>query len=102
HRDDGVSSSGLEAIFQKGIRTAHVSGVTKKDVGLFQVADVTPAVDFSKLEEVMVLTSPPLDVNAAIDAAERARATPAPTPEATVEPTPEPTPKPGTAAAGAA
>ena len=100
--DDVVVTSGLDGIFPKGIRIGHVSGVTKKDVGLFQVADVTPAVEFSKLEEVMVLTSPPVDVNAAIDAAERARATPVPTPEPTVEPTPAPTPKPGTAAAATA
>jgi rod shape-determining protein MreC len=99
--DDVVVTSGLDGIFPKGIRIGHVSGVTKKDVGLFQVADVTPAADFSKLEEVMVMTSPPLDVNAAIDAAERARATPVPTPEPTVEPTQQPTPKPGTSATGA-
>jgi rod shape-determining protein MreC len=95
---DVVVTSGLDGIFPKGIRVGHVSGVTKKDVGLFQVADVTPAVDFSKLEEVMVLTTPPVEVNAAIDAAERARATPVPTPEPTVEPTA----KPGAAAAATA
>ncbi len=98
--DDVVVTSGLDGIFPKGIYIGHVSGVTKKDVGLYQGADVAPAVDFAKLEEVMVLTSPPPDVNAAIDAAERARATAVPTPEPTF--TPAPTPKPGTAAAATA
>jgi len=65
-----------------------VSGVTRKDFGLFQVAEVAPAVDFSRLEEVLVLTSPPREVNLAIEVAERARATPEPT--ATPAPTPTP------------
>jgi len=60
---------------------------------LFQVADVVPAVEFSRLEEVLVLTSPPREINVAIEAAERARATPEPT--ATETPAPTPTPAPG-------
>lgn len=84
---DVVVTSGLDGIFPKGILIGRVSALTQKDFGLFQVAEVVPAVDFSKLEEVLVLTSPPLQVNEALDAIARARATP--TPES---PTPTPTP----------
>jgi rod shape-determining protein MreC len=88
--NDVIVSSGLDGIFPKGILIGRVSGVTRKDIGLFQVAEVVPAVDFTKLEEVLVLMSPPRQVNEAIDAIARARATPEPT----VSPTPEPTPTP--------
>lgn len=94
--DDVVVTSGLDAIFPKGILIGRVSAVTRKDFGLFQVADVVPAVDFSKLEEVLVLTSPPLQVNEGIDALARARATPTPeppTPTPTLAVTPTPTPR---------
>jgi rod shape-determining protein MreC len=95
--DDLVVTSGLDGIFPKGVLVGRVSGVTRKDVGLFQVADVLPAVDFAKLEEVLVLTTAPEKVNVAIDAAERAKITPEPTPppvEGTVTPTPGPAPTP--------
>lgn len=77
--DDRVVTSGLDGIFPKGILIGRVSGVTRKDVGLFQVADVQPAADFAKLEEVLVLTSAPEKVNAGIEAAERTKITPEPT-----------------------
>lgn len=95
--DDLVVTSGLDGIFPKGVLIGRVSGVTRKDVGLYQVADVLPAVDFAKLEEVLVLTSSPEEVNAALEAAERARATPEPTHpalEGTPTPMPAPTPTP--------
>jgi rod shape-determining protein MreC len=84
---DVVVTSGLDGIFPKGILVGRISALTQKDFGLFQVAEVVPAVDFSKLEEVLVLTTPPLQVNEALDAIARARATPTPEP-----PTPTPTP----------
>jgi len=90
--NDVIVTSGLDGIFPKGILIGHVSGVTRKDFGLFQVAEVVPAVDFAKLEEVLVLTSPPQEVNVGIDALERARATPEPTAVPTPEPTPAPSP----------
>ena len=98
--NDAVVTSGLDGMFPKGIRIGRVSGVTRKDVGLYQVAEVTPAVDFAKLEEVMVLLSPPQEVNEAIDAAARARETPEPTPMPTAAtPSPRPTTTPGAPAA---
>jgi rod shape-determining protein MreC len=90
--NDVVVTSGLDGIFPKGVLIGRVSGVTKKDFGLFQVADVVPAVEFSRLEEVLVLTSPPREINLAIEAAERARITPEPAPTETPVPTPTPAP----------
>ncbi len=91
--NDVVVTSGLDGIFPKGILIGHVSGVTRKDVGLYRVAEVAPAVDFAKLEEVLVLTSPPEEVNDSIEAAARVRITPEPTPppDATATPTAAPT-----------
>jgi rod shape-determining protein MreC len=94
---DVVVTSGLDGIFPKGILVGRVRSVSQKDVGLYQAADVVPAVDFAKLEEVLVLASPPEQVNEAIEAAERAKATPEPT--ATALPTLMPTPLPAKPAA---
>lgn len=58
---DVVVTSGLDGIFPKGLLVGRVTGVTRKDYGLFQVAVVVPMVEFSKLEEVLVVTSPPPD-----------------------------------------
>jgi len=91
--NDVVVTSGLDGIFPKGILVGRVSGVTRKDFGLFQVAEVMPAVDFTNLEEVLVLTSPPRQVNEVIDSIARARATPEPTPTPTPEATPTATPR---------
>jgi rod shape-determining protein MreC len=89
---DVVVTSGLDGIFPKGILIGRVSSVSRKDVGLYQVADVVPAVDFAKLEEVLVLVSAPEQVNEAIEAAARAKATPEPTttPVPALTPTPLP------------
>ncbi len=92
--DDVVVTSGLDGIFPKGILVGRVSSVTRKEFGLFQAAEVAPAVDFSKLEEVLVVTSSPQEINAAIDAAAQANATPTPT---AVSPTPTASPAPAAA-----
>ena len=67
---DLVVTSGLDGIFPKGLRLGRVVGVTRRESGLFQLAEVVPFVDFSKLEEVLILTTGSRDVNLAIDAAE--------------------------------
>lgn len=53
---DGLISSGLGGIFPKGIPVGTVSKVNRKQFGISQDVEVRPAVDFSKLEEVMVVT----------------------------------------------
>ncbi|HET6460579.1 MAG TPA: rod shape-determining protein MreC [Syntrophales bacterium] len=50
-----VVTAGLSGIFPKGLLLGTVKNVEKTDRGLFQKIDVTPFVDFSKLEEVMVI-----------------------------------------------
>lgn len=50
-----VVSSGLGGIFPKGLIIGTVSKVVKQDYGLFQHIEVAPSVDFSKLEEVLII-----------------------------------------------
>ena len=50
-----VISSGLGGIFPKGLIIGTVSKVLKQNYGLFQQIDVAPSVDFSKLEEVLII-----------------------------------------------
>ncbi|GAK59958.1 rod shape-determining protein MreC [Candidatus Vecturithrix granuli] len=53
--EETVISSGLGGIFPKGLLVGTVSKVGKQDYGLFQDIEVTPSVDFSKLEEVLII-----------------------------------------------
>lgn len=52
---DTVVSSGLDGIYPKGLSLGTVIKVTKKSYGVTQDVEVRPTVDFSKLEEVMVI-----------------------------------------------
>ncbi len=54
---DVLISSGLGGIFPKGVPVGTVSRVTRKLYGTTQEVEVRPAVDFSKLEEVMVVVA---------------------------------------------
>ena len=54
---DVVVSAGMSNIFPKGLLIGKVSYVDRMDVGLFIQIQVAPFVDFSKVEEVLVLTS---------------------------------------------
>ncbi len=51
---DRVVASGLDGVFPKGLPVGRVSKVSRKDRGLFLYAEVTPAADASRLEEVLV------------------------------------------------
>ena len=53
---DMLVSSGLGGIFPKGIPIGMVSKVNRKPFGITQDVEVRPSVDFSKLEEVLVIT----------------------------------------------
>lgn len=55
---DMVLTSGLVATFPKGLILGVVARADKQDGGLFQKIEVTPVVDFSRLEEVLVLLIP--------------------------------------------
>jgi rod shape-determining protein MreC len=52
---DKVITSGMGGIFPKGLMTGTVTKLDKKRPGIFQYVEVTPGVDFSRLEEVLIL-----------------------------------------------
>ncbi|MBU6374665.1 MAG: rod shape-determining protein MreC [Bdellovibrionales bacterium] len=52
---DVLISSGLGGVFPKGVPVGTVSRVTRKPYGITQDIEVRPAVDFTKLEEVLVI-----------------------------------------------
>jgi rod shape-determining protein MreC len=54
---DVVVTAGLAGVFPKGLLLGVVSGVSRKEGGLFQKIEVAPAVDFSRLEEVLAVIS---------------------------------------------
>lgn len=54
---DLVVTSGYGGIFPKGLRIGTVEHVEAAPFGLFQKAELKPAVEFGRLEEVLVLTS---------------------------------------------
>ena len=52
---DLVVTSGMGKIFPKGLRVGTVSSVVPASTGLFQQAELEPAVEFARIEEVLVL-----------------------------------------------
>ncbi|HEY3593516.1 MAG TPA: rod shape-determining protein MreC [Polyangiaceae bacterium] len=58
---DLLVTSGVGRAFPRGVPVARVSKVVKRDFGMYQAVEATPTVDFSRLEEVLILTSPPSD-----------------------------------------
>ena len=54
---DLVVTSGLGQRYPAHILVGRISRVNKQDFGLYQEALVEPAVDFSRLEEVLIMTA---------------------------------------------
>jgi rod shape-determining protein MreC len=54
---DVIVSSGMGGVFPKGMLIGQVSNVDRKDAGLFLKINVAPFTDFSKLEEILILSS---------------------------------------------
>jgi rod shape-determining protein MreC len=52
---DRVVTSGMGGVFPKGLVVGNVKSVDRQEFGLFQAIEVSPTVDFSHLEEVLVL-----------------------------------------------
>jgi rod shape-determining protein MreC len=52
---DVIISSGIGGVFPKGMMIGQVNHVDQQEAGLFLKINVAPSVDFSKLEEVLVL-----------------------------------------------
>jgi len=55
--NDLVITSGLGNIYPKGLKVGNVSKVERESYGITQSIEVSPTVDFSKLEEVVVLVA---------------------------------------------
>ncbi len=55
---DEVVTSGMGGVFPKGIAIGRILAVERRSGALFQEATLRPAVDLSRLEEVMILTAP--------------------------------------------
>jgi rod shape-determining protein MreC len=53
---DTVISSGLGGVFPKGLAIGEVSKIERRISDLFQYVEVTPYVNFAKLEEVFIIT----------------------------------------------
>jgi rod shape-determining protein MreC len=58
---DLLVTSGMGRRFPKGIPVAEVTQVIKRDFGVYQEVHAKPTVDFSRLEEVLIVLSPPLE-----------------------------------------
>ena len=56
---DLLVTSGVGRAFPRGVPVARVSKVVKRDFGMYQAVEAIPTVDFSRLEEVLIITSPP-------------------------------------------
>lgn len=52
---DAVITAGTGGIFPKGLPIGTISNVIKHDYGMFQTLEITPSVDFSRLEDVLVI-----------------------------------------------
>jgi rod shape-determining protein MreC len=65
---DLMVTAGTDGVFPPGLLVGRASGVARKTIGMFQTAEVVPAVDMTKVEEVLVL--PLLDAGPAPAAAQ--------------------------------
>jgi rod shape-determining protein MreC len=54
---DPLVTSGTDGVFPRGLPVGKVTGLERRAHGLFQDARVIPAVDVTRLEEVLVLTA---------------------------------------------
>jgi rod shape-determining protein MreC len=52
---DAIITSGMGGVFPKGLLVGYVKSIDRQEFGLFQSIEVEPAVDFPRLEEVLVL-----------------------------------------------
>jgi rod shape-determining protein MreC len=57
---DPVVTSGTDGVYPPGLMVGHVTQVQRQGAGMFLGAMVLPTVDFSRLEEVLVLSPPTL------------------------------------------
>lgn len=60
---DSVVSSGLDGVFAKGFLIGKVTDIVLSNSGIFQEIEVSPFVDFDKIEEVLVVLNTASDIN---------------------------------------
>ena len=56
---DIAITSGFDGVFPKGLQIGRVSKIIRRSSGIFQEIEITPFVDFHRIEEVMVILNPP-------------------------------------------
>jgi len=54
---DLLLTSGVGKRFPKGLPVARVTSVVRRDFGIYQTVEATPAVDLSRLDNVLIVTS---------------------------------------------
>jgi rod shape-determining protein MreC len=89
---DLLITSGLGGIYPKGIPVGTVSKANRKAYGISQEVEVRPSVDFSRLEEVMVVTTTGLGPSTQFDEALEQMTSEDPKEEKSSLPTPTPSP----------
>lgn len=70
---DLLVTSGVGRRFPRGISVGTVTEVVKRDFGIYQQVTATPSVDFSRLEEVLIVLTPPGEDEAAQPTAEKGK-----------------------------
>lgn len=55
---DHLITSGIGGIYPKGLIIGQVNRIQKSQYGLFQLLEVTPAVDLERIEEVFIMLNP--------------------------------------------
>ena len=56
---DSIVTSGMDGIFPRGLLVGTIASVYREGPGLFLSVKIRPAVDFRKLEQVLILTQQP-------------------------------------------
>lgn len=59
---DEVISAGLGTVYPKGLKIGRITKVDKENFGITQAIEITPSVDFNKLEEVVIFTDSNTDI----------------------------------------
>jgi rod shape-determining protein MreC len=55
---DPVVTSGLDGVYPKGLLIGNVNAVSFQGTDFFKEVRITPAVEFGKIEEVLVILGP--------------------------------------------
>jgi rod shape-determining protein MreC len=55
---DLIITSGTDGVYPPGLVVGRITGIQRKSYGMFQAAEIIPAVDIARLEEVLILASP--------------------------------------------